>query len=95
MEANFVAMFKGNDSEWFSWLIENEEDSLISSNFSVIKQPMQSRVYVPRLWIENLSEKYSLLQILRTPQHKPKDPFELVAFIEKLESFKDYPQDLV
>ena len=78
-------MFKGNDNEWLSWLIEQEEDSLLSSDFSLIKQPPVNRIYVPRLWVENLAEKYSWLHILRTSQHRPKDPFELIAFIEKLE----------
>ncbi len=77
-------MFKNIDEQWLSWLVEQEEDSLICSEFKLIKQPPVNRIYVPSLWIENLAEKYSWLHVLRTPQHRPKDPFELVAFIEKL-----------
>lgn len=84
-EAKFVPMFKGSNDEWLSWLVECEEDSLLSSDFQLINHPTPNRIYVPRLWMENLAEKYSLLHVLRTPQHRPKNPFELVAFIEKLE----------
>lgn len=78
-------MFKNIDEQWLSWLVEQEEDALICSNFKLIKPPLTNRIYVPRLWVEGLAEKYSWLHILRTPHHRPKDPFELVDFIKTLE----------
>jgi hypothetical protein len=46
----------------------------------------RTEVQAPLLWLEDLAKKYSWLQILRSPQHIPEDPWELVEFIENLKA---------
>jgi hypothetical protein len=44
---------------------------------------------VPLIWIQELIywQETDMLHILRTPHHKPKNPYELVDFIQRYEDF--------
>lgn len=78
---------------WLEWqvaLSKDEEDSLISSSFNLVEKEMLlsdfQKVSVPLLALHDLAEKYSWLQVLRNPQHRADDPYELVRFINTLEA---------
>jgi hypothetical protein len=76
---------------WLEWHVEkNLDDSLISFDFCVIKKNFSDaksqKLAIPLMALYHLAEKYNWLQVLRGPDHRPKDPYELVRFIKILDS---------
>lgn len=79
---------------WLEWQVVKDPDNedLISFGFNLVEKkinPSDSyKVSIPFLALYNLAEKYSWLQVLRNPNHRPIDPFELVQFIRILEDLE-------
>ncbi len=78
---------------WLEWHVvkdENSDEDLLSFDFKLIEKQLKStedqKVSIPILALYHLAEKYNWLQVLRGPKHKPTDPYELVRFIQMLES---------
>ncbi len=78
---------------WLKWHVvkdENSDEDLLSFDFKLIEKQLKStedhKVAIPILALYHLAEKYNWLQVLRGPKHKPTDPYELVRFIQMLES---------
>lgn len=76
---------------WLEWQVvkdPNDQD-LISFDFNLVEKKISTtdayKVSIPFLALNNLAEKYSWLQVLRNPNHRPINPFELVQFIRILE----------
>lgn len=70
---------------WLNWEIKNQENKgLFSSNFE-LTITNQGKVQIPLAWLFDLFKQYGILNILRTPNHIPEDPYKLVRFIKKLE----------
>lgn len=65
-----------------SWSIKKEAEQLVSSNYLICES--ENKAYLPLTLVEDLQDKIDILHLLRTPQHVPKDPMELVRFIKKL-----------
>ena len=78
---------------WLEWHVVKDgssDEDLLSFDFKLIEKQLQStedhKVAIPILALYHLAEKYNWLQVLRGPKHRPTDPYELVRFIQMLES---------
>lgn len=73
------------NSIWLSWEVKNlGNEGLLSSEFNLSTSNRRD-IYVPLAWLQGLFNKYGALNILRTSEHLPEDPYELVEFIKRLE----------
>ncbi len=77
---------------WLEWQVvqdATDKENLISLNFKLVNKEIKatenSKVSVPIVALYHLAEKYNWLQVLRSPLHRPSDPFELVQFIQMLD----------
>lgn len=77
---------KGLNSYWLQWFVESNGDYLESSQFKLVQLP-QTTSSIPLILLKDLNSRQELLSILRTKNHIPKDPYELVSFIQSLEEF--------
>lgn len=76
---------------WLEWHVAKDTDGSLSSfGFEIKSKPIDSADYyqvsVPVLALYHLAEKYNWLQVLRGPRHRPDDPYELLSFIQMLNS---------
>jgi len=83
--------FAGLSKLWLEWQVVKDDDKdLLSFDFKLVEKNITDmkayQVSVPLLALLELAEKYNWLQVLRNPQHRPQDPYELVRFIKMLES---------
>lgn len=78
---------------WLEWQVVKDEDDLLSFDFKIITKEISSidsyKVSIPILALYQIAEKYNWLQVLRGPRHRPKDPYELVRFIQLLQKLQD------
>lgn len=77
---------------WLEWQVvpdSSDKENLISLDFKLINKEIKateiSKVSVPIVALYHLAEKYNWLQVLRSPLHRPNDPYELVQFIQMLD----------
>lgn len=77
---------------WLEWQVVSDatdKENLISLDFKLTKKEIKptenSKVSVPIVALYHLAEKYNWLQVLRSPLHRPNDPYELVQFIQMLD----------
>lgn len=70
---------------WLEWDVEylENEQCFQSSDYQIIQQNHE-RIVLPLSYIQDLAQKLDLLAILRTPSHIPRDPYELVKFINSI-----------
>jgi hypothetical protein len=68
---------------WLEWSVKKEDDCLLSSDFKLVKLS-ETKVLIPLIWFKDLANKYSELSILRSSNHIPEYPYELVEFIKSL-----------
>ncbi len=78
---------------WLEWHVvqdANSAEDLLSFDFKLVEKELKStenqKVAIPILALYHLAEKYNWLQVLRGPNHKPSDPYELVRFIQMLDA---------
>lgn len=77
---------------WLEWQVvpdATDKENLISLDFKLVTKEVKptenSKVSVPIVALYHLAEKYNWLQVLRSPLHRPNDPYELVQFIQMLD----------
>ncbi len=77
---------------WLEWQVapdSTDKENLISLDFKLVNKEIKptehSKVSVPIVALYHLAEKYNWLQVLRSPLHRPNDPYELVQFIQMLD----------
>lgn len=80
---------------WLEWHVarsKEDEQELVCLNYKLKKIKLEEseiyKVKIPILALYHLAEKYSWLQVLRNPEHKPIEPMELVRFIQTLETLE-------
>lgn len=71
---------------WLEWQVSSSDDdeAIISFDYSLVEKDLKEikahKVSIPIQAIYHLLEKFNWLQLLRNPEHRPLDPYELVQF---------------